>query len=796
MTTRDVPEPLPLDMPSGDGRTARTTARQPQAAPSPDTGATAEEVPAPTPAQTRSHSAFVGLLDQPLTRYVPGSSPRSTVALLAKDLGITTVGQLLDHAPRRYIHRGRIQALTDLVAGERTSFVARVESSSTRRMRSDPRRSLTDVVVADDSGAQLKITFFNAYSAQKDLPVGSLALFTGKPEFYRGELSMTGADYAPVETPEAVSGASSETGELMPIPVYPEAGKLTTPRIGKVVQQLLLTADLDSLEDPLSPQLRDAEELPPLGQAYRDLHRPETVEAYERARRRFRFQEAFVLQTELVRRRAEHASHPADPRPPREDGILASFDASLPFALTPGQREVGEQISDELAGTAPMNRLLQGDVGSGKTVVALRAMLQVVDHGGQAAMLAPTEVLATQHYEKITAALGPLAEPGRLGGDSLATGVTLLTGSMSVPARRRALLDIASGASGIVVGTHALIQENVQFADLGLAVVDEQHRFGVEQRDALRGKAASTPHTLVMTATPIPRTVAMTVFGDLDVSTLRELPGGRRPITTHVVGLAEHGPSWERRVWSLAAEHVAAGRQVYVVAPKIGDDAALPPFASLRASLEAQQEEPEPATVAWLQELVAAQPELRSARIAVLHGRQDTGTKAETMAAFDAGEVDVLVSTTVVEVGVDVPNATLMVVVDPERFGISQLHQLRGRIGRGEHASTCLLVTRVAPDHPARARLDAVAATTDGFELAEADLKLRKEGDILGASQSGGRSGLRWVGALRDEALVARARNAAEAVIREDPGLGNHPVLRESIERVLDEDRQAFLERG
>ena len=578
--------------------------------------------------------------------------------------------------------------------------------------------------------------------------------------------------------------------------MYPEAGKLTTPRIGKAVQQLLLTVDLDGLEDPLSPQLREAEDLPPLGRAYRDLHLPETVEAYERAQRRFRFQEAFVLQTELVRRRAEHASHPADPRPPRADGILARFDASLPFELTPGQREVGVQISSELAGTAPMNRLLQGDVGSGKTVVALRAMLQVVDNGGQAAMLAPTEVLATQHYEKITSALGPLAEPGVLGGDPRATGVTLLTGSMSVPARRKALLDIASGASGIVVGTHALIQETVQFAELGLAVVDEQHRFGVEQRDALRDKAGQVPHTLVMTATPIPRTVAMTVFGDLDVSTLRELPGGRRPISTFVVGLAEHGPAWENRVWALAAEHVAQGRQVYVVAPKIGDDAALPPFTSLRASLEVQQDEPEPATVTWLHELVAARPELRGARVSLLHGRQDAQTKADTMAAFDAGAIDVLVSTTVVEVGVDVPNATLMVVADPERFGISQLHQLRGRIGRGEHASTCLLVTRLPPEHPSRARLDAVAATTDGFELAEADLRLRKEGDILGASQSGGRSGLRWVGVLRDEDLVARARAAAQDVVQEDPELAAHPVLRASIERLLDEDRQAFLERG
>ncbi|GEC99790.1 ATP-dependent DNA helicase RecG [Kocuria varians] len=750
---------------------------------------------APTPVGTGTGvTAFADLLDQPLTRYVPGNSPRSTVALLEKELGITTVGQLLDHSPRRYIRRGKIQALTELVAGERTSFVARVESSSTRRMRSDPRRSLTDVTVADDTGASLKITFFNAYSAQKDLPVGSLALFTGKPEFYRGTLSMAGADYAPVEAPESLE--RSEDGELLPIPVYPETAKLTTPRIAKVVHQVLVTADLDSLADPLPPEVVAAEKLVPPGQAYRDLHRPESVAAYEAAQRRFRFQEAFVLQTELRRRRAEHAAHPVAPRPVVEDGLLARFDASLPFELTPRQREVGEQISAELAGTAPMNRLLQGDVGSGKTVVALRAMLQIVDAGGQAAMLAPTEVLATQHHEKITRALGPLAMPGRLGGDDHATEVTLLTGSMGATARRKALLDIASGAAGIVVGTHALIQEAVQFADLGLAVVDEQHRFGVEQRDALRDKAGTSPHTLVMTATPIPRTVAMTVFGDLDVSTLRELPGGRQPIETHVVGLAEHGPAWERRVWQLAAEHIANGHQVYVVAPKIGDDAAVPSFTSLRESLEADPEEPEPATVAWLEELVTARPELRGARVGVLHGRQDAQVKARTMADVAAGTVDVLVATTVIEVGVDVPNATLMVVVDPERFGISQLHQLRGRIGRGEHASTCLLVTRTLPEHPARTRLDAVAATTDGFELAEVDLRLRKEGDILGASQSGGRSGLRWVGVLRDEALVARARTAAEAVITEDPQLTAHPDLRVAIGRVLDEDRQAFLERG
>lgn len=741
-------------------------------------------------------SAFAGLLDQPLTRYIPGNSPTSTVKLLEKDLGVTTVGELLDYAPRRYIRRGHLQLLGDLVAGERTSFVARVESSSTRRMQRDPRRSLTDVIVSDGTGASLKITFFNAYTAQKELPVGTHALFTGKPELYRGNLSMTGADYAVVDTPDSVTDFTSQSGEVYPIPVYPESGKLTTPRITRAVQQLLLTADLDSLTDPIPHHILEREKLVGLAQAYRDLHRPESVDAFQKAQERFRYQEAFVLQTELARRRHEHASQPVEERPARADGLLSRYDAALPFTLTDGQRTVGEQIQAELAGTAPMNRLLQGDVGSGKTVVALRAMLQIVDTGGQAAMLAPTEVLAQQHYDKIVASLGPLARPDQLDGDPDGTKVVLLTGSLPTAAKRAALLDIASGAAGIVVGTHALIQEKVQFADLGLAVVDEQHRFGVEQRDALRDKAGHTPHTLVMTATPIPRTVAMTVFGDLDVSTLRELPGGRQPIGTFVVGLAEHGPAWERRVWALAAEHVARGRQVYVVAPKIGDDAAVPPFESLRDSIETQEEDLEPATVTWLTELVAAQPELRGARVAVLHGRQDTPLKARTMADFAAGNTDVLVSTTVIEVGVDVPNATLMIIADPERFGISQLHQLRGRIGRGEHPGTCLLVTRTPPDHPGRARLDAVAATTDGFDLAEVDLSLRKEGDILGASQSGGRSGLRWISALRDEALVARARAAAEIVVHDDPQLTEHPALRAAITRVLDEDRQAFLERG
>ncbi|THE16938.1 ATP-dependent DNA helicase RecG, partial [Kocuria rosea] len=491
---------------------------------------------------------------------------------------------------------------------------------------------------------------------------------------------------------------------------------------------------------------------------------------------------------------------PTTARPGVPAGVLARFDAGLPFELTAGQRTVGEELAAELAGTRPMNRLLQGDVGSGKTLVALRAMLQVVDSGAQAALLAPTEVLAAQHHGSVVRSLGPLAQAGLLGGDPDGTQVVLLTGSMGAAARRRALLRIASGEAGIVIGTHALLSEVVQFADLGLVVVDEQHRFGVEQRDRLRDKAGRPPHLLVMTATPIPRTVAMTVFGDLDVSVLDELPAGRQPIATHTVGLVEH-PGWERRLWRRAREEIDAGRQVYVVAPKIGDDDEPPPHASLAesalaAASEDEESEATMASVTWLAELVAAEPVLAGVRAEVLHGRLDTDRKSRLMEEFAAGDVQLLVCTTVVEVGVDVPNATLMIIVDADRFGISQLHQLRGRIGRGGHAGTCLLVTRRPAEHPSRERIEVVAGSTDGFELARADLELRREGDILGAAQSGGRSTLRLLRALDDAELIERARRDAVTILGEDPQLLEHPELAEAIERYLDPDAEAFLDRG
>ncbi|MDP9433979.1 MAG: ATP-dependent DNA helicase RecG, partial [Actinomycetota bacterium] len=477
------------------------------------------------------------------------------------------------------------------------------------------------------------------------------------------------------------------------------------------------------------------------------------------------------------------------PRVPRPDGLLAAFDAALPFALTAGQQEVGEVLLRELAEPAPMNRLLQGEVGSGKTLVALRAMLAVVDAGGQAALLAPTEVLAQQHARSLRDLLGPLAQAGELGSAEQATRVALLTGSLGAAERRAALAEAASGDAGIVVGTHALLSEGVAFADLGLVVVDEQHRFGVEQRDALRAKSAAPPHVLVMTATPIPRTVAMTVYGDLEVSTLRELPRGRSPVRSVVVGVSEH-PTWLDRAWQRVREAAAEARQCFVVCPRIGgeeddrlDDA---PDTDERRL---------PVAVGELQPLLAEGP-LAGLRTAQLHGRMPPDDKDAVMRAFAAGQLDVLVATTVIEVGVDVPNATVMVVMDADRFGVSQLHQLRGRIGRGTLPGLCLLVTDAPEGSPARQRVDAVAATSDGFVLSQLDLEQRREGDVLGADQSGRRSSLRMLQLLRDTDVILAAREAAVALVDDDPELVRSPALGAAVEGLRRAQQADYLEKG
>ena len=741
---------------------------------------------------------------------------KRSAGVIGKHLGLTTVGALLNYFPRRYLDRGELTPISEVPLDEDVTLIARVVSNSTRSMKAR-RGTITDVVISDDDGTPglrmvggsdyrgkvpgtLKVSFFNGYRAKAELLQGRRALFSGKVTRYGGLLGLTNPDFLLLDEDPFVQGKDPESLALMPIPVYPATGKLTSWAIQKVVEALLQTADLDVLPDPVPPAVAAREKFLPVAEAYRLIHAPESTSDWQRARDRFRYQEALVLQAALARRRAQLASEEATARRPVADGLLAAFDRQLPFTLTAGQAAIGKTLSTELAQDGPMNRLLQGEVGSGKTVVALRAMLQVVDAGGQAALLAPTEVLAAQHFESIRRTLGPLSRDGLLGGfDNAAVQVTLLTGSMSTAARKQALLDAASGTAGIVIGTHALLSGNVSFYDLGLIVVDEQHRFGVEQRDALRAKASKPPHLLVMTATPIPRTVAMTVFGDLETSVLDELPAGRAPISTHVVGLAEN-PGWAGRIWSRSREEIDAGHQVYVVCPKIGtdDDGDFSPGETepTAADLEENGTARELASVTAVVEQLLQEPALAGVPLAPLHGRQDPAVKSAAMADFTANRTKLLVSTTVIEVGVDVHNATLMVILDADRFGISQLHQLRGRVGRGGHPGTCLLVTTLEPGHPSRRRLDAVASTTDGFELSQEDLKLRREGDILGASQSGGRSTLKLLRVLEHEDIIARAREDAQKIVGSDPSLQKHPQLAQAIDGYLNPEKEAFLERG
>jgi ATP-dependent DNA helicase RecG len=572
------------------------------------------------------------------------------------------------------------------------------------------------------------------------------------------------------------------------LPMYPASAKLPSWKIAQCIN--LSIGALDEIADFMPEKILTDHGYPSLQQAIVQIHNPVDLDSAEKSRARITFDEALLMQLLLLERRAELRALKAVSRRPKSSGILTAFDASLPWQLTPGQVQVSAEIESDLGAAYPMHRLLQGEVGSGKTVVALRAMLAVIDSGGQAALLAPTEVLAAQHLRTIEKLLGPLAQGGMLGGSEIATKVTLLTGSQSAAARKEALAMVASGDAGIVIGTHALLSESVTFNDLGLIVVDEQHRFGVEQRDALKAKAVNPPHLLVMTATPIPRTVAMTVFGDLDVSTLRELPLGRQPITTHLVPTIEK-PTFLDRAWERIREEILLGHQAYIVAPRISagtsEDADLD-FLYGEAS-------PDIASVEDLGPKLQSGP-LKGLRIAPLHGRQSSEVKNATMQAFAQGEIDVLISTTVIEVGVDVPNATVMVIMDADRFGVSQLHQLRGRVGRGTSPGLCLLVTSAEPESPARERLDAVSKTQDGFELSRIDLEQRREGDVLGASQSGSRSHLRLLRVLRDEALIESARESAAQLLAQDPSLASYPFLKEELKKLQADAATEFIDKG
>jgi ATP-dependent DNA helicase RecG len=717
---------------------------------------------------------------------------------LDRGLELQTVGALLRHYPRRYAERGEVTDLSSLQVGDQVTVLAEVRRVNRRPMR-QRRGSLLEVVVGDGRGT-LTLTFFNQPWREKDLVVGRRALFGGKITAFKGTRQLNSPDYQLLddagEPMDAAYGSTADEDFLGLLPVYRTTASVHSWTVAKCVR-LALHA-LDPPPDPLPAAVRSRYGLVDLATALRDIHIPADWGALEAARTRLKWDEAMTLQVALAQRRLAAAEHPATPRPLRPGGLLAAFDARLPFALTAGQREVGTQIAAELAQKHPMHRLLQGEVGSGKTVCALRGMLQVVDAGGQAALLAPTEVLAAQHARSLRELLGPLAMAGELGAAEPATRVALLTGSLSAPARRVALAEAAAGAAGIVVGTHALLQEGVEFADLGLVVIDEQHRFGVEQRDALRAKGGATPpHVLVMTATPIPRTVAMTVYGDLETVALRELPGGRSPISTTVVPASER-PTWLDRVWQRLREEVAAGHQAYVVCPRIGagpagdDDVSELDGPDETADVDGAPRRP-PVAVLDVAPMLADGP-LAGLRIGVLHGRLGSEEKDAVMRGFTAGTVDVLVATTVVEVGVDVPNATVMVLLDADRFGVSQLHQLRGRVGRGSAPGLCLLVTDMPAGTPARDRLTAVASTLDGFELARLDLEQRREGQVLGEAQSG-RSSFRLLSLLRDEKIIIAARDEATDLVAADPALVHHPTLATAVADLIGEDAD-YLEKS
>ncbi|MEU4289191.1 ATP-dependent DNA helicase RecG [Kribbella sp. NPDC026596] len=735
-----------------------------------------------------------------------------TAKTFADVLEIETVSELLRHYPRRYLKKGELTPFDELEVGDQATVNGRVKKVTVRSLDTKAEIPLTDVqkwarrktltkVVVTDGRRDLELAFFNQPWLATKLTPGTAALFWGEVTMFRDimQLKSPGTE---ILDEEDLSEAEIERRARPFRPLYPATAKLPTATIERSVKIVLDSLD-ERLDDPIPELILRNEKLLGLREALQKVHLPDTEKDIRDAQQRFRFEEALVMQTILAQRRAVTDALNAVPRPRTEGGLLDEFDQRLPFKLTEGQAEVGEEIFADLARPHPMHRLLQGEVGSGKTVVALRAMLSVVDNGGQAVLLAPTEVLATQHHNTLTKMLGDLAEQGMLGGAEHATRVGLLTGSLNAASRRTAMLDAASGAAGIVVGTHALLEDKVQFADLGLVVVDEQHRFGVEQRAALSQKSGeNTPHVLVMTATPIPRTVAMTVFGDLAVSTLTQLPAGRSPIQSSVVP-AKEKPDWLQRAWTRVREEVGKGHQAYVVCPRIGDD--VKNAADEEGEFVLGEEDKPPAgpgstkparpPISVMQVSEALAEILHDLRVEILHGRLPADEKDAVMSRFAAGEIDVLIATTVIEVGVDVPNASTMVIMDADRFGISQLHQLRGRVGRGRVPGLCLLVTDLWPGSKSYGRLDAVASTTDGFELSRIDLETRREGDVLGVAQSGRRSSLKLLSVLRDEDVIFAARHVANSIVSVDADLAEYPALRSFVRSALESETTEYLEK-
>ncbi len=723
-----------------------------------------------------------------------------TAKVLAEELGLESLEDLLRHYPRRYVMRGELTDIEALIEGEEVTIMARIEKVTVKRIPG--RKGGILEVIVSDGRAKLILTFFNQAWRTKDLREGREGLFAGKVGVFKGKRQLSHPDYLLIPEGDNKEEAVSDfAGKYLP--VYPATKKLPS---WKVAQCIRLGIDsMGEVAETLPDQYRSALGFPTMVEAIKQVHLPNSLAEADLARERLTFDEALTMQLFLLSRKNEIKKQRTKLRKRvNKEGILAKFDSRLPFELTAGQKRVSAQIEGDLYGSSPMFRLLQGDVGSGKTIVALRAMLAIIDSGGQAALLAPTEVLAQQHFKNFQRLLGDLALQGMLGTAEFSTRISLLTGSTPSSDRGEILRATKSGEIGILIGTHALLSEGVEFGDLALLVIDEQHRFGVEQRDVLRNRSEFPPHVLVMTATPIPRTVAMTVFGDLDVSTLDELPLGRSPIQTHVIA-ANEKPQFLDRAWKRVLEEVARGQQAYVVAPRISatDSSDFSRFGltseelaiARRLSGEADSEE-----VKGKYSVEELFPQLRDealkgARVSALHGRMSATEKEETMSRFSAGEIDVLVSTTVIEVGVDVPNASIMVIMDADRFGVSQLHQLRGRVGRGNIPGLCLLVTNTGSDSPAMARLEAVSSTTDGFELSRLDLEQRREGDVLGIAQSGATSHLRLLRVIRDEEVISRARTVAEQILDSDPELLSNTALLDEVDKLRQEERATYLEK-
>ncbi len=705
-----------------------------------------------------------------------------TAKVVLSELGYKSVGDFLHHYPRRYVKRGELTNIAELREGEEATVLAKVHAVKSRRM-ANRKQVIVEVIIEDNNREKMSLTFFNQAWREKEMRIGRQGLFAGKIGNFKGmrQLAHPELEWLPGDSDiEDAIGAFADKY----LPIYPATGKFASWKIAKALEIVL--DSLDHIEDFLPETIKQEQGYPDLFDAYQEVHRPTDIKLAELAKARLTFDEAYLLQLTMLQQKRELSKVHTIARIPKSDGVLTQFDKTLPFNLTPGQVEVSIDIFKDLSSDHPMHRLLQGEVGSGKTIVALRAALNVIDANAQVALLAPTEVLAQQHYRTIKKQLGALATKGELGAPDEAIEIALLTGSMSAGEKREVQARAKSGEIDLLVGTHALLSDAVGFRDLGLVIVDEQHRFGVEQRDALRAKAETPPHLLVMTATPIPRTVAITVFGDLDISTLSELPLGRTPITTHLVN-ALSKPAYLDRAWQRIKEEVAEGHQAYVVAPRIS--AGTSEDADMDFLFGTESKESVAVTELAPQLATGA---LKGLRIAELHGKLSADEKEATMQAFSDRKLDVLVSTTVIEVGVDVPNATVMVIMDADRFGISQLHQLRGRVGRGEAPGLCLLITKVPEDSLANERLTAVANTLDGFELARIDLEQRREGDVLGVSQSGSRSHLKLLRVLRDEEIIIAARKAAEITL--DQGLTS--TLEREIKKLLAEREVEYLDKG